>query len=98
MRVVRDGSAPTWMVFAVTFECPSSASVGCTFGALAPGAKELLPPSFGRAVSAARVCSFSTAARAAVRSPRTVRTPAGDGIVGDLFSNAMIQEQGNIKY
>jgi phosphate/sulfate permease len=37
MRVVRDGSASTWMVFAVTFECPSSASVVCTFGALGRG-------------------------------------------------------------
>jgi hypothetical protein len=38
MRVVRDGSAPTWMVFAG----PPSASVGCTFGALAPEAEDLL--------------------------------------------------------
>jgi hypothetical protein len=65
---------PTWMVFAG----PPSAPVGCTFGAL-EGALVLgpLPPSFGRVISAARVCSFSTAASAAVRSPCTVRIPAG---------------------
>jgi hypothetical protein len=78
MRVVWEGSALTWMVFAG----PPSASVGCTFGAL-EGALILgpLPSSSGRAISAARVCSFSTAARAAVRSPYTVRIPAGDGIL-----------------
>jgi hypothetical protein len=68
----------------------SSALDGRTFGtlvgALVPEVEGLLPPSSGRAVSAARACSFSTAACAAARSPRTVRTPA----VGDLFSNAMI--------
>jgi hypothetical protein len=77
MRVVWDGSALTWMVFAG----PSSASVGCTFGALAPKAEGLLPPPPGRVVSTARACSFSTAASAAVRSPCTLRTPAGDGIL-----------------
>jgi hypothetical protein len=45
------------------------------------GSQEALPPSSGRAVSAARACNFSTATSAAARSPRTVRTPAGDGIL-----------------
>jgi hypothetical protein len=39
------------------------------------------PPSSGPATSAARACNFSTAASVAGRSPRTVRTPAGDGIL-----------------
>jgi hypothetical protein len=41
-----------------------------------------VPPLIIRAsASAARACHFSTAASAAGRSPRTVRTPAGDGIL-----------------
>jgi hypothetical protein len=78
MRVVSEGSAPTWMVFAG----PPSAPDGCTFSVL-EGVLVLgpLPPSSGRAISVARVCSFSTAASAAVWSPRTVRVPAGDGIL-----------------
>jgi hypothetical protein len=72
---------PTWTVFAG----PPSAPDGCTFGALegalALGTDGPLPPSSGRAILAARVCSFSTAASAAVRSPRTVRIPTGDDIL-----------------
>jgi hypothetical protein len=81
MRVVWEGSAPTWMVLAG----PPSAPNGCTFGALegalALEAEGPLPPSSGRAISAARVCSFSKAASAAVRSPRTMRVQAGDDIL-----------------
>ena len=78
MRVVWEGSAPTWMVFAG----PPSAPVGCTFGTL-EGALVLgpLPPSSGRVISAAKVCSFSMAASAAVRSHCTVRIPTGDDIL-----------------
>jgi hypothetical protein len=62
-----------------------SAPDGCTFGTLV-GALVLevegsLPSSSGRAASAARACSFSTAVSAAARSPHTVRTPAGDDIL-----------------
>jgi hypothetical protein len=58
---------------------------GCTFGTLA-GALVLevegaFPLLSGRSASVARVCGFSTAATAAARSPGTVRTPAGDGIL-----------------
>jgi hypothetical protein len=62
-----------------------SARDGCTFGtlgsALVPEVEGFPPPSSGRAVSAARACSFSTAVSAAARSPRTVRTTVGDGIL-----------------
>jgi hypothetical protein len=55
---------------------------GCTLGtlvrALVQEVEGSFPPSSGRAVSAARACNFSTAASAAGRSPRTVRTPAGE--------------------
>jgi hypothetical protein len=78
MRVVWEGSAPTWMVFAG----PSSAPDGCTFGTLEGAMVQgPPPPSSGRVISATRVCSFSTATSAVVRSPRTVRIPAGDGIL-----------------
>jgi hypothetical protein len=60
----------------------SSAPDGRTLvGALIPEVEGFLPPSSGRAASAARACSFSTAASAAARSPRMVRTPAGDSIL-----------------
>jgi hypothetical protein len=39
------------------------------------------PPSSGRVVFAVRACNFLTAASAAARSPRTVRTPAGNDIL-----------------
>jgi hypothetical protein len=81
MRVVWEESTLTWMVLTG----PSSALDGCTFGTLV-GALVLevegsLPLSSKRAVSAARACRFSTAASAAARSPRTVRTPIVDGIL-----------------
>jgi hypothetical protein len=82
MRVVWEGSAPTWMVFTGT----SSVSDGRTFGDLAgtlaregEGSDPSVPAAGAR--PAANACSFSTAATAAVRSPCTVRTPAGDGIL-----------------
>jgi hypothetical protein len=59
----------------------SSTLDGCTFGTLVPEVEGFLPPSSGRAASAARACSFSTAASAAARSPCTMRTPAEDGIL-----------------
>jgi hypothetical protein len=48
---------------------------------LGTGSQGVPPPSSRRAASAARACNFSTAASAAGRSPRTVRTPAGDDIL-----------------
>jgi hypothetical protein len=69
MRVVWEGSTPTWMVFAGPPSAPDSCTFGALEGALAPGIEGRLPLSSGRAISAARVCSFSTAASAVVRSP-----------------------------
>jgi hypothetical protein len=48
---------------------------------LVTGSRGVPPPSSGRAASAARACNFSIAARATGRSPCTVRTLAGDGIL-----------------
>ena len=78
MRVVLEESAPICTVFTGTL----SGSDGWTLGALAGAlAREVEGVSSSEhAASAARACSFSTAATAAVRSPRTVRTPAGEGI------------------
>ena len=81
MRVVWEGSIPTWMVFTGT----SPESDRRTLGGL--GACVDIPalevegsdPS-ERAASMVRAWSFSTAAIAADRSPRTVRTPVGVGI------------------
>jgi hypothetical protein len=81
MRVAWEGSAPTWMVFVGLPSAPDGCTFGALEGALALGTEEPLPPSSGRAISAVRVCTFSTAASAAVRSPCTVRIPAGDGIL-----------------
>jgi hypothetical protein len=53
---------------------PDGRTFGTLVGVLVPEVEGLLPPSSGRAVSAARACNFSTAASAAARSPRTMRT------------------------
>ena len=77
MRVVLAESAPICTIFTETW----SGSDGWTFGAFAGALGcEADGSSSERAASAARACSHSTAATAAVRSPCTVRTPAGDGI------------------
>jgi hypothetical protein len=62
--------------------CPSRLHFRCLGGRLGTGASS---PSSGRAISVARVCSFSTATRAAVRSPCTVRIPVGDDILRTKF-------------
>ena len=67
MRVVLEESAPICTVF-----------TGTLAGALAREVEGV--SSSERAASAARACSFSTIATAAVWSPRNVRTPAGEGI------------------
>jgi hypothetical protein len=87
MRVVCEESAPTWMVLTR----PPSAPDGCTFGTLVgsfvPEVEGSLTSSSGRAVFAAKACSFLTAASAAARSPRTVRTPAVDDILRTKHRN-----------
>jgi hypothetical protein len=81
MRVVWEESALSQMVLTGM----SSALDGCTLGTLAGAlvheVEGSLPPSSGRAASAARACNFLTAASAAGQSPHTVRTLAGDGIL-----------------
>jgi hypothetical protein len=74
-------SAQSWMALTGTSSTPDGRTFGTLVGALVPEVEGSLPPSSGRAVSAARACSFSTAASAAARSPRTVRTPARDDIL-----------------
>jgi hypothetical protein len=69
------------MALTGTPSAPDGRTFGPLVGALVPEVEGSLPPSFGRAVSASRACNFSMAASAATRSPRTVRTPAGDGIL-----------------
>ena len=77
MRVVLVESAPIRTVFTGTW----SGSDGWTLGAFAGALGcEVEGSSLKHAASAARACSLSTAATVAVRSPRTVRTPAGEGI------------------
>jgi len=77
MRVVLVESAPICTVFTGTW----SGSDGWTLGAFAGALGcEVDGSSSERAASAARACSLSTAATAAVRSPYTVRTPVGEGI------------------
>ena len=77
MWVVLEESAPICMVFTGTLSGSNGRTLGAFAGILA---HEVDGSSSERAASAARACSFSTAAMAAVRSPRTVRTPAGEGI------------------
>ena len=77
MRVVLVESAPICTVFTGTW----SGSDGWTLGAFAGALGREVDGSYSeRAASAARACSLSTAVTAAVRSPCTVRTPAGEGI------------------
>jgi hypothetical protein len=64
-----------------TSSAPDGRTFGTLVGAFVPEVEGFLPPSSGRAASAARACSFSTSASAAAWSPYTVWTPAGDGIL-----------------
>ena len=77
MRVVLEESAPICTVFTGTLSGSDGGTLGAFAGALA---REMDGSSSERAASAARACSFSTAATAAVRSPRTVRKREGGGI------------------
>jgi hypothetical protein len=74
-------SAQSQTALTGTSFAPDGRTFGTLVGALVPEVEGFLPPSSGRAVSAARACSFSIAASAAAWSPRTVRTPAGDCIL-----------------
>jgi hypothetical protein len=93
MRVVWEGSAPIWMVLAGPPYAPDDCTFGALEGALALGVEGPLPPSSSRAISAARVCSFSTAASAAMRSPRTVRIPTGDNILRTKYGHELVHGQ-----
>jgi hypothetical protein len=64
-----------------TSSAPDGSTFGTLVGALVPEVEGSVPPSSGRAASAARACSFSTAATVAAQSPCTVRTPGGDDIL-----------------
>ena len=77
MRVVLEESAPICTVFTGTLSGSDGRTLGAFEGALG---FEVDGSSSERAVSAARACCFSTVVTVAVRSPRTVRTPAGEGI------------------
>jgi hypothetical protein len=81
MRVVWVESAASRMALTGTPSIPDGCTFGAMRGALVPEVEGFLPPSSGRAVSATRACSVSMAPSAAARSPWTVRTPAGDGIL-----------------
>jgi hypothetical protein len=81
MRVVWGEPALSWTALMGTSSTPDGRTFGTLVGALVPKVEGFLPPSFGRAAYAARACNFSTAASAVTRSPRTVRTPAGDDIL-----------------
>ena len=78
MRVVLEESAQICTVFTGTLSGSDGSTLGAFAGALAC---EVDGSSSERAASATRACSLSTAATVAVRSPRTVRTPAGEGII-----------------
>jgi hypothetical protein len=78
MRVVWEGSAPTWMVFTGTSPVSDGRTLGALAGALAREDEGLAPSApAGGARPTASACSFSTATTAAVRSPCTMRTPVG---------------------
>jgi hypothetical protein len=81
MRVVWGEFAQSRMALLGTSSAPDCRTFGTLVDALVPKVEGSLPPTSGRAVSATRVCNFSTAASAVARSPRTVRTPAGDDIL-----------------
>ena len=77
MWVVLVESAPICTVFMGTWSGSDDWTLGAFAGALGC---EVVGSSSECAASAARACSLSTAATTAVRSPYTVRTPAGEGI------------------
>jgi hypothetical protein len=81
IRVVWEEFALSRMVLTGTPSAPTGCTLGNLAGVLVQEVKGSLPPSSERAASAARACNFSTAASVAGRSPRTVRTPAGDDIL-----------------
>jgi hypothetical protein len=83
MRVVWEESALSRMVLTGMSSAPDGCTLGTLVGVLVHEVEGSLPSSSGRAASAARGCNFSTAASAAGRSPRTVRTPVGDDIFED---------------
>jgi hypothetical protein len=87
MRVVWEGSAPTWKVFTGTSSVSDGRTLGALAGALAREGEGSDPsaPAAGTRPSAS-ACSFSTNATAAVQSHYTVRTPAGDGILRTRYS------------
>jgi hypothetical protein len=82
MRVVWEGSTPTWMVFMGTSSVSDAQTLGALAGALAREFEGSDPPALAAGTRpVASACSFSTAATTAVRSPCTVRTTAGDSIL-----------------
>jgi hypothetical protein len=81
MRVVWEESPLSQMVLTGTSSAPDGCTLGTLAGVLVQEVEGSLPPSSGRVASAARACNFSTAASAAGRSPRTVRTPTGYDIL-----------------
>jgi hypothetical protein len=86
LQITRDASglgesALSWMVLVGTPSALDGCTLGTLAGALVQEVEGSLPLSSEQAASAARACSFSTAASAAGRSSRTVRTPAGDDIL-----------------
>jgi hypothetical protein len=78
-------SAQSRMALTGMSSAPDGRTFGTLVGALVPEVEVSLPSLSGRAVSATRVCSLSTAASAAARSPRTVRTSAGDDILRTTY-------------
>jgi hypothetical protein len=81
MLVVWEESALSRMVLTGTPSAPNGCTLGTLVGVLVQEVKGSFPSSSGRAASAARACNFSIASSAVGRSPHTVRTPAGDGIL-----------------
>jgi hypothetical protein len=65
MRVVWGESAQSRIALTGTSSALDGRTIGTLVGALVPEVEGFFPPSFGCAVSAARACSFSTAASAA---------------------------------
>jgi hypothetical protein len=58
MRVVWKESPPSWMVLTGPPSAPDGCTLSTLVGALIQEVEGSLPPSSGRAVSAARACNF----------------------------------------